>query len=66
VASSQGGAAVDTFTCVATLTAMDPATRKVTLTTPDGKSSTFRADPVVDLGRFAVGDQIAVQVTEAG
>lgn len=61
----QGGAVVDTFTYVATLTAMDPATRKVTLMTPDGKSSTFKADPAVDLSQFAVGDQIAVQATEA-
>jgi hypothetical protein len=61
----QGGAVVDTITYVATLTAMDPSTRKVTLMTPDGKSATFRADPAVDLSQFAVGDQIAVQATEA-
>jgi hypothetical protein len=61
----QGGAVVDTFTYVATLTAMDPSTRKVTLMTPDGKSATFKADPAVNLGNFAVGDQIAVQATEA-
>ena len=61
----QGRAVVDTLTYVATLTAMDPATRKVTLTTPDGKSSTFKADPAVDLSRFKVGDQIVVQATEA-
>lgn len=61
----QGGAVVDTLTYVATLTAMDPASRKVTLTTPDGKSSTFKADKAVDLSQFAVGDQIAVQATEA-
>jgi hypothetical protein len=61
----QGGAVVDTFTYVATLTAMDPSTRKVTLMTPDGKSATFKADPAVNLSQFAVGDQIAVQATEA-
>ena len=51
----------DTFT----VTAVDAARRKVTLTTPDGSSSTMKAAKGVDLGAFTVGEQIAVQVSEA-
>ncbi|MFO1408735.1 MAG: hypothetical protein U1F08_14580 [Steroidobacteraceae bacterium] len=60
-----GVAVVDTLTMVATITAIDGASRKVTLTSPDGKSGTFKAAKGVDLSAFAVGQQIAVQLTEA-
>jgi len=60
-----GAALVDTITYVATVSGIDPSTRKVTLTTPDGKSSTFKADPAVNLSNFQVGDEIGVQATEA-
>lgn len=60
-----GFAVVDTFTYVATVTAIDANKRKVTLTTPDGKSGTFKAAKNVDLTGFRVGEQIGVQATEA-
>lgn len=60
-----GVAVVDTVTMVATITAIDAASRKVTLTSPDGKSGTFKAAKGVDLAAFTVGQQIGVQLTEA-
>ncbi|MFO1392695.1 MAG: hypothetical protein U1F09_02870 [Steroidobacteraceae bacterium] len=63
---TQGGVAVvDTFTTVATVTAVDAARRRVTLTTPDGKSDTFKAAKGVDLAGFQVGAQMGVQLTDA-
>jgi hypothetical protein len=59
-----GVAAVDTFTTVATVTAIDAAKRRVTLTTPDGRSSRLKAGKDVDLGGLRVGQQIGVRVTE--
>ncbi len=41
---------------------MDAASRKVTLTTTDGKSSSYKASPGVELRQFHVGEQIAVRV----
>jgi hypothetical protein len=63
--AADGFAIVDTFSYVATVTAIDAATRKATLTTPDGKSATFTVARNVDLGAFKVGEQIGFQVTEA-
>jgi hypothetical protein len=63
--AKNGFAVVDTFTYVATVTAIDAASRKVTVTTPDGKSATFKAAKNVDLGAFKVGEQIGFQATEA-
>jgi len=62
---ADGIAVVDTVTMVATVTAVDTATRKVTLTSPDGKSGTFKATKGVDISAFVVGEQIAVQMTDA-
>ena len=63
--TSDGVAVVDTVTMVATVTAVDVASRKVTLTSPDGKSGTFKATKGVDVSAFVVGEQIAVQMTDA-
>lgn len=63
--ATNGFAVVDTFMYVATVTAIDTAKRKVTVTTPDGKSATFKAAKSVDLGSFKVGEQIGFQATEA-
>ena len=63
--ATNGFAVVDTFTYVATVTAIDTAKRKVTVTTPDGKSATFKAAKSVDLTSFKVGEQIGFQATEA-
>jgi hypothetical protein len=63
--AANGIAVVDTFTYVATVTAIDAAKRKVTVTTPDGRASTFKAAKSVDLAAFKVGEQIGFQATEA-
>jgi hypothetical protein len=63
--TKDGVAVVDTVTMVATVTAVDTASRKVTLTSPDGKSGTFKASKGVDISAFKVGEQIAVQMTDA-
>lgn len=63
--TADGIAVVDTVTMVATVTAIDAASRKVTLTSPDGKSGSFKAAKGVDLSSFVVGEQIGVQLTEA-
>jgi len=56
---------VDTITTVATVSAIDANKRKVTLTTPDGRSSTVKAGKDVDLGALSVGQQLGVQISEA-
>ncbi len=63
--AANGFVVVDTFAYVATVTAIDAARRKVTVTTPDGTAATFKAAKSVDLGSFKVGEQIGFQATEA-
>ena len=62
--TADGVLIVDTYTVVATVTAVDAAKRTVKLTDPDGKSSTLKASKDVDLGGFTVGETIGVQVSE--
>ena len=60
-----GAVAVETFTTSATVTAIDGPKRKVTLTTPDGSSTTYKAGPdVVNFDQLQVGDQVKATVTE--
>ncbi len=63
--ATNGFAVVDTFTYVATVTGVDATKRKLTVTTPDGKSATFKAGKNVDLSAFKVGEQVGFQATEA-
>ena len=65
IQTPDGAVMVDTITYVATVTAVDAAKRRVTLTTPDGKSATFKADKQVDLSGLKVGEQIGIQATDA-
>ena len=65
IQTPDGAVMVDTITYVATVTAVDAAKRRVTLTTPDGKSATFKADKQIDLSGLAVGQQIGIQATDA-
>ena len=65
IQTPDGAVMVDTITYVATVTATDAAHRKVTLTTPDGKSATFKADKQIDMSGLKVGQQIGIQATEA-
>jgi hypothetical protein len=60
-----GGTVVQTYKVTATVTAIDAATRKVTLVTPDGKKSTFKAGPeVANFAQIQVGDQVKATVAE--
>lgn len=63
--AANGFAVVDTFTYVATVTGIDAAKRRLTVTTPDGKTATFKAAKNLDLTQFRVGQQIGFQATEA-
>jgi hypothetical protein len=60
-----GGSVVETYKVTATVTAIDAATRKVTLVTPDGKKNTVTAGPdVVNFGQIQIGDQVKATVAE--
>jgi phage baseplate assembly protein gpV len=53
------------FQETATVTALDPATRKVTLVTTDGNKTTFIAGPeVANFSQIEIGDQVKATVTE--
>jgi len=60
-----GGIVVDTHKITATVNAIDAASRKITLVTPDGTKTTFKAGPeVVDFNQIQVGDQVKAMVAE--
>ena len=59
-----GGIMVDTYKITATVLAVDATTRKVTLVTPNGKKTTFKAGPeVVNFPQIQVGDIVKATVT---
>ena len=63
--TSEGAAVIETFTATATVAAVDPVTRKVTLTAPDGRQTTYKASPdVVNFDQIRVGDKVNAVVTE--
>jgi hypothetical protein len=65
IETSDGVIIVDTFTATVTVTAIDAAKRKLTLVSPDGRKTTYKAGPeVVNFGQIQVGDQVKVVVTE--
>lgn len=60
-----GGMAQQTFTATATVSAIDPATRKITLSGADGTQATFTAGPQVrNFDQIKVGDEVTATVTE--
>jgi hypothetical protein len=60
-----GGVFVETYKNTATVTAVDAATRHVTLVTPDGRKETFKAGPeVINFDQIHVGDQVKATLTE--
>lgn len=58
-----GGVLTQTYQTTATVTAIDPATRQVTLVAPDGSQNTFEAGPKVVLDQIKTGDKVKVTVT---
>jgi len=65
VQTPSGGYEVETITTTATVVAIDAPKRKLTLQTPDGKKTSFKAGPdVVNFAQIQVGDQVNAVVTE--
>jgi hypothetical protein len=64
IETRNGAMIIDTVTKTATVTAIDANTRQLTLTAPDGKKTTVKVAPGVDLSEAKVGEQITVQATE--
>ena len=60
-----GGVIVETYQTTATVTGIDADKRKVTLVTPDGTKTTFKAGPeVVNFNQIQIGDQVKATVVE--
>jgi translation elongation factor P/translation initiation factor 5A len=60
-----GGVMTQTYKTIATVTAIDAATRQVTLLASDGSKQTITAGPdVVNFNQIQVGDQIKVTVAK--
>ena len=64
---------VDTYTLTTTISAINPRTRQITLTLPDGTESTFKAGSMntvkvgrgTDLSNVVPGESLRIQLTEA-
>jgi hypothetical protein len=60
-----GGIAIEALQVTATVAAIDPASRKLTLVSPDGIKKTVKAGPeVINFDQIRVGDQLKVTVAE--
>ena len=60
-----GAYSIETFKTTATVTAIDAASRKVTVVSKDGKKQVFKAGPeVVNFEQIRIGDQVVVTVAE--
>lgn len=60
-----GGVFVQTYELTATVASLDPATRKVTLVSPDGIKKTVKVGPeAVNFDQLRLGDRLSVTVTE--
>jgi hypothetical protein len=65
IETPDGAIIVETITMTATVKAIDVAKRKLTLVSPSGSKSTYKAGPeVVNFNKIQVGDQIKAVVTE--
>lgn len=60
-----GAIVAETYSMTATVTAIDASNRKITLQSPDGKKTTFKASPdMVNFPQIQVGDKVNATVTE--
>ncbi len=57
-----GGALSQTYQTTATVSAIDPVTRQVTLVAPDASQNTFLAGPEFALDQIRAGDEVKVAV----
>src|SRR5262245_58429240 len=62
--TATGAEIIDTFNIEATVAAVDQTDRKVTLTQPDGRKTTFKAGPNVDISNLKAGDKVSATLTE--
>jgi hypothetical protein len=63
--TSDGATVTEIYTTSAVVSAVDKATRSVTLSTADGRTTTFKAgDEVRNFDQIAVGDRVTAQVWE--
>jgi hypothetical protein len=63
--TSDGATVTEIYTTKAVVSAVDKATRSVTLSTADGQTTTFKAgDDVRNFDQIAVGDKVTAQVWE--
>jgi Cu/Ag efflux protein CusF len=59
-----GGVVDETHTATATITAIDPSSRRVTLTDPDGDTFAFTAGPEIrNFAQMRVGDKVTATFT---
>jgi Cu/Ag efflux protein CusF len=60
-----GGTMQESFSTTATVTALDPATRQITLTTDDGTEASMTAGPEIrNFDQIHVGDKVNATITE--
>jgi hypothetical protein len=60
-----GGVVEDTFTASAKVSAIDPASRQITLAGEDGSKATFKAGPEIrNFDQIKVGDSVIATITE--
>lgn len=59
-----GGTLTQTCQTTATVTAIDPVTRQVTLVAPDGSQNTYKAGPKAALDQIKAGDEVKVTVAK--
>lgn len=60
-----GGVMVDTYKTTATVTGIDPAKRVITLVSPKGKKTSYKAGPeVINFNQIHIGDQLKITATE--
>jgi hypothetical protein len=65
IETADGAIIVDTFTTKATVTGINAEKREVTLVAPDGRKTTYKADPdMVNFNQLQVGDQVTAVLTE--
>jgi hypothetical protein len=65
VETPDGAIVVETMTTTATVTAIDPVKRKLTLVSPGGSKTTYKAGAeTVNFAQMQVGDQVRATVTE--
>ncbi len=60
-----GGVMVDTYKTTATVTGIDATKRVITLVSPEGKKTDYKAGPeVINFDQIHVGDQLKITATE--